>query len=271
MCKRAKAKLEKEHKRLLDRGNIKIINDDILNYKPSIMPGENELNFVVFLEVLDNMTHDRVYFCDKEKKFKYQAMIEFDDEDGNKNLREVRTPINDKLIEECLQYYLKIEAKKEGENMEGDSIWEKIIRKFNRAQGEKNVFLPTGCLKTLKSIKKNIANPHFIMADFDLLTGAPSTKLGVNAPIVSRKLEKSSEKQDFGTYLVERGAADIFFPTDFKLLAEMHYQLFGRKAESMKSYEFMNHFAKEKWTETKSGYNPLKEDFLNTAFLVTSV
>lgn len=31
----------------------------------------------------------------------------------------------------------------------------------------------------------------------------------------------------------------------------------------------MNEFSREKWTETKSGYNPLKEDFQNTSFLVT--
>ena len=82
-----------------------------------------------------------------------------------------------------------------GINYKSDSIWESILKRLNKVHGERNVFLPTGCLKTLKNIKKNIANPHFIMADFDLLTGAPSTKLGINAPIVSRKLEKSSEKK----------------------------------------------------------------------------
>ena len=33
----------------------------------------------------------------------------------------------------------------------------------------------------------------------------------------------------------------------------------------------MDNFSKSKWTETQSGYNPIKEDFLNTSFLVTQI
>lgn len=33
----------------------------------------------------------------------------------------------------------------------------------------------------------------------------------------------------------------------------------------------MDIYSKEKWAETKSGYNPLKEDFENTSFFVTDV
>jgi len=32
----------------------------------------------------------------------------------------------------------------------------------------------------------------------------------------------------------------------------------------------MDEFSIEKWTQTQSGYNPIKEDFFNTSFLVTS-
>jgi hypothetical protein len=45
---------------------------------------------------------------------------------------------------------------------------------------------------------------------------------GINAPIVSKKLEKSHEKFDYPDYLVNRGEADIFFPTDFRLLKHMY-------------------------------------------------
>lgn len=31
----------------------------------------------------------------------------------------------------------------------------------------------------------------------------------------------------------------------------------------------MNKYSKEIWAETKSGYNPLKEDFENTSFFIT--
>jgi hypothetical protein len=80
--------------------------------------------------------------------------------------------------------------------------------------------------RTLKNINRSIPNHHLIAADFDNL----GSKLeGINAPIVSKKLNKSHEKYDFNSYLVERGSvnyflklffnfkADIFFPTDFYL------------------------------------------------------
>ena len=38
----------------------------------------------------------------------------------------------------------------------------------------------------------------------------------------------------------------------------------------MKTYDFMDVYAREKWTQTKSGYNPLKEDFSNTSIFLNS-
>lgn len=74
--------------------------------------------------------------------------------------------------------------------------------------------MPTYLLHLVKSFKTNIPRAHFIISDFDSLT---SSIAGINAPIVSFKGEGSSEKKDYPTYLVERGAADIFFPVDFYL------------------------------------------------------
>ena len=71
------------------------------------------------------------------------------------------------------------------------------------------------------------------MSDFDHLV---SSIAGVNAPIVSRKGEKSPEKKDYNTYLVERGEADIFFPVDFPFLKAMHNSILKREADVVKSY-----------------------------------
>ena len=60
------------------------------------------------------------------------------------------------------------------------------------------------------------------MSDFDMLRESPSAGSGFNAPTVSTKLEASDAKQDYDSYLVPRGAADIFFPTNFRLLRLMH-------------------------------------------------
>jgi hypothetical protein len=95
---------------------------------------------------------------------------------------------------------------------------------------------------------------------------------------------------DHPTYLVPKGAADIFFPTDFSLLqrlcgdAVQHAQ-HGRstgaacqpaqsmqRTQHMKTADFMLRFAKEEAAaaRTRSGYNPLLEDYTNTAFFVAS-
>jgi hypothetical protein len=132
-----------------------------------------------------------------------------------------------------------------------------------------NVFLPTECYRMLKNIGKQFPNGHLIISDFDLLRESYSSLMGVNAPIVSRKLKESSDKQDFDDIYVKRGEADIFFPTNFRLLREMVKSATGKEAEYMKSWQFMDKYSDVKWSTTRSGYNPLKEDFLNTSFLIT--
>lgn len=96
LCQNCSRRLAPEHDLLLKNGQIRIINDDILYYKP-ITPSE-DINFVIFLEVLDNMPHDRVYFNSATKKWEHQAMVEFSDKNGNVGLKEIRRPISDPLI-----------------------------------------------------------------------------------------------------------------------------------------------------------------------------
>ena len=104
-----------------------------------------------------------------------------------------------------------------------------------------------------------------------MLKTAESVKMGTYAPVVSEKLSKSYEKKDFPTYLVKRGQADIFFPTDFRLLSHMYNKVCNKKGKAVKSFQFMDSYSKENWAETKSGYNPLREDFENTSFFITDV
>lgn len=80
-----------------------------------------------------------------------------------------------------------------------------------------SIFLPTVSLQVLKYIKQNFLYPSLIVADFDQLKNQ-FTQEAVNSPIVSKKLRLPHEKEDFESYLVERGQADIFFPTDFNFL-----------------------------------------------------
>lgn len=121
----------------------------------------------------------------------------------------------------------------------------------------------------LENLNKKIPRAEYIMSDFDLLRNSPSNRTGFNAPTVSTKLDASEAKKDYETYLVPRGQADIFFPTDFRLLKAMHHRVTGKKSVVMKSFEFVDEHSDKNWVTTKSGYNPLKEDFSNTSFFLS--
>jgi hypothetical protein len=119
----------------------------------------------------------------------------------------------------------------------------------------KDVFLPTSLLQLLKRIKQNIPKSHLVISDFDKLISPVS---GINAPIVSKKGFKSEEKQDYSSYLVKRGEADIFFPVDFSMLQLMHDEILGKESQVVKSFEFIQEFSSENWAQTRSNFNPIK-------------
>lgn len=114
---------------------------------------------------------------------------------------------------------------------------------------------------------------------------------------------------DHGSYLVPRGTADIFFPTDFALLARLYRDAMGDvgsgtaaadhscsssgdasapaaaagagagagggaalvTAEHLASGSFMAAHAPDPGaTATRSGYNPLLDDYSNTAVFLGS-
>jgi len=268
MCKRAREKLEKNHKILLDKSQVTFVNENFITYNTH----DNELTFVLMCEVADNMPHDRVYYSDEKNEWFYETWVEFEDQDGEKGLKEVKKPISDSIIKEAVNLLNSLPEKDSIEaSKEKNVLVEKLVSWVYKTKDEKNIFLPTGCLKMLKNMNKVIPNHHLILADFDLLKNSESAKQGINSPIVSKKLEKSAEKLDFDSYLVKRGEADIFFPTNFRYLKHAYKKICGRKGEVYKTYEFMDIFAKTKWTETRSGYNPLKEDFLNTSIFTTAL
>lgn len=63
MVDRCKTELRKQHGELLDRGQIEIVRESIVSYPKR----DNDIVFVLLLEVLDNMPHDRVYWVGLSK------------------------------------------------------------------------------------------------------------------------------------------------------------------------------------------------------------
>ncbi|CAM9667794.1 unnamed protein product, partial [Discosporangium mesarthrocarpum] len=116
------------------------------------------------------------------------------------------------------------------------------------------VFVPTGALLLLATLRDKMPRHHAILADYDSFpppdlegvaggerarTGTGGTSSGggggdvcesllaQQAPLVSSRDPATGVTTDFGTYTVPVGSADIYFPTDFERLARMHAAMCG--------------------------------------------
>lgn len=102
----------------------------------------------------------------------------------------------------------------------------------------------------------------------------------LNAPIVTSRDPNTGAHVDHPSYVVNKGGADIFFPVDFSLLRDLYRYLAqrddringggGHRTRVCKSARFLYEYGEWRETETRSGYNPLMEDFRNTCFFLAS-
>lgn len=123
------------------------------------------------------------------------------------------------------------------------------------------VFLPTGAYLLLRTLRTFFPRHGLILADFDELPGTRVS--GLNAPLVQRT--EGNQTEERGSYLdAELGRFDMLFPTDFTLLHVLHQALGGGAASTPATKSFMKQNAALAKTRTRSGYNPLVEDFINT-------
>ena len=129
-----------------------------------------------------------------------------------------------------------------------------------------DAFVPTGCLQFLGRVFEGAPRPRLFLADFSELprpTGRDAT--AANAPLVA------AADRDLDSYLEARGDADIFFATDFDWLAKAYAAAGGVGAAAVPPAEFFARspdLAAE--TATRSGFNPMLEDFWNTRIFLAS-
>ena len=232
--------------------------------------------FVVAMEVLDNLPHDRAVWQSNEW---HETLVTHQQQQQNLNLtpgsfKEVLEPLEDPLIAQCLETWLSIPSSSSSNTLysEDENIIVRLLRHALRsAVGEEVVFLPTGALQLFNALGRGAAtqNHKLIFADFDAL---PETVMeGRNAPLVAST--RGGTTHDYGTYLMNPGDADIFFPSDFELLSRLYATRVGREAQHMKAQSFF-----EQWAEggdagvvrrCRDGYDPLLQDYSNTAFLLS--
>lgn len=252
--------------------------------------------FVVMMEVLDNLPHDRVVQRPHDRHQPWLETWVEQGEAGNESTassigsaREVLQPLQDPLITRCLQAWWDAQGASFG-----GWVHSRLMPKLIGSPGP--LFLPTAALRLLDVLHSARPNHILIAQDFDDLQAFTSVP-GVNAPLVAETVD--GHVIDHPSYLTRKGHADIFFPSDFKLLTHMyrhalahhdaHHEATGRSsggeqgraqgsgngngagcAMHVKAQEFMRRYADVAATRSVSGYNPLLQDYTNTSFFVGS-
>ena len=240
----------------------------------------DEACFVIALEVLDNLPHDRVWRPKRGVGEWMQTEI-VKDESGALVQRE--TPLKDELIKRTLQAIqltsdLAVEGGA-GAYAPPRGLFKSFVDALTRmaSSGDEAWFVPTGLTALMETLHARRPNHRLVAADFDTL---PNVRIeGVNAPLVASQ-RKGGQTDDHNSYILpERvaGSADVFFPTCFDTVRGVDFATSGttghhehaRIGKIMTTKEFMSEYANCDMTRTKSGYNPLLQDFANTKFYLS--
>mmetsp|Transcript_10649 Transcript_10649/g.65641 ORF Transcript_10649/g.65641 Transcript_10649/m.65641 type:complete len:425 (+) Transcript_10649:2709-3983(+) len=238
--------------------------------------------FVIATEVLDNLPHDRVERNLQGQWMETNVSMHPEADPTTRPSMELR-PLQDPLVQRCFGH-LPVHAH---ENSAKRSWMNWLSRLQQTTTMQKNesavLFLPTTCLQMLEGIHQALPSHTLIAQDFNVL---PDIKIsGKNAPLVVKtRIHQLQEGQDVGdlpdedldTFLLnteETGQCDVLFPTDFDWLSI----LFQNTAKSQNkpcfthhasAREFLEAFGDVYATSTRSGYNPMLEEFPNTRVFI---
>ena len=208
--------MSQNHRRLYENDQIKIYNSSILDFNKPF----NEACFVIGMEILDNMPHDRLFADEVPRdgsriKYTKQSMIEISEsENGKEVLKELKVPIDehkDPLVHDFVRY---LESIPEADHIQATSRLQVsgVIKQMKDMWSEyrykdsikSNIFAPTAAIFLFQHLHKIMPNHQIILADFDSFLTDDKIK-GINAPLVTDKLEKPTEWDNYDDYLIPRG------------------------------------------------------------------
>jgi hypothetical protein len=226
---------------------------------------------IIAMEVLDNLPHDQIKFSNTDGTL-MEALVYSNPQatygsTPGKYWREFQTARDPLVLE-----YAAL-----AERMQWS--WPSLTgRPLNRLFENLGVFdyinpwscefIPTGALQMLKSLVKLFPRHSLLCSDFHVL---PDTIPGHSSPVVQTRYKGVTVP--CSSVLLERGLFDIFFPTDFARLAQIHKllrpgngnlnQKIQKHAAFLKTWAHPHHLRE---TCTKSSYNPMLQDFENVSF-----
>ena len=268
LLKKSRSLVYQNHRDKCNRGEVRFVNQDAFGFRGDL---GDDVFFVMF-EILDNLPHDMVRF-DKGLGNVEEMWVNSSPDWKHREI-EFRS-CEDEYIVKCFDIWKSLYTKNGKIQLKETETPQNALLRFIDSIRRKTatgyqLYLPTGFLKLTEHITRNFNNPKFLLSDFSSLpnsTRFADRRICLNHPLLSTKLEKSEEHLDYDSIeTAEFGKCDIFFETDFELAGRI-LENFGGRYRVSKPAEFFGEFGRAKWAETQSGYNPMKEDFLNTRFL----
>lgn len=231
---------------------------------------------VIAMEMFDNLPQDRVRF--KENGMLEQGMVVTNDNsryyEEQRRLTETWTEATDPLILETVEAMDEVGHK--WSCLKG-SIRDAILNTwpfsaFSFESHWRHEFIPTGPYYFMKILRDCFPKHTFLMTDFDQL---PEAIPGHGSPVVQTRYE--GDTVACSTYLLQRGLFDIFFPVNFHLISKLYSRTMkntvsnAQRVSVMKHKEFCQKYAQIENTKTRSGYNPMLDDFKNVSFLSSNL
>ena len=221
---------------------------------------------IIALEVFDNLPHDLIKYRNEDGVL-LEGHVGSNEEAAYGSVpgklwlewRECR----DSLIAEFVQEAESIgwqSASLRGHSMR--RLLERIAPPGSYVNPWSTEFIPTGAHSLLKQLKTKFPEHRLLASDFSRL---PEAIAGHNGPVVQTRFRNQSVA--CSTFLLARGLFDIFFPVNFELIRALHGRQQSGKIWNHR--EFLEKFASKRAIEattTRSGYNPMLQDFGNVQF-----
>eukprot|EP00026_Physarum_polycephalum_P010681 Phypoly_transcript_10851.p1 GENE.Phypoly_transcript_10851~~Phypoly_transcript_10851.p1 ORF type:complete len:290 (+),score=28.77 Phypoly_transcript_10851:377-1246(+) len=206
--------LQKKHLKAFEN-KVKIYNTNVLNWHRV----ETRPCFIIMLEVLDNLAHDKVV---KKKDKLYQVLLE----DNHNEVKEHLQEITDTYIQ---QYFSIVNPAV----VSGDDI-----------------YVPTVCIQLLHLIRDYFLKHHMWITDFEVVSSLYNTAInGINGFQIKKKKKKKKKKSnkeiEDRNILMYEGVNDYVFPTNFADLVKLYTSIVGRSEESINvdhEYDFIQNF-----------------------------
>ena len=226
---------------------------------------DEQPTLIVGLEVLDNLPHDKVQVVDGVW---HQTRVQVQQREAfGETLREALEPVTDDgPILRALDAYERVKSAP-AQRTTRDAMFKWLL---DATETPDPVWLPTGAEQLVRAVASTVPNHELLLGDFDFLPGVAIA--GEFAPIVSSTVD--GKARDRGELLsAPRGSVDIFFPTDFRLLAAMYEQVGagGCAVEIFKAHEFLGNLVAGDLDVLTActladGSIPLLSDYANSSF-----